>query len=142
MTRPYESKRAHAKHARRASEHTPRIDSPERVFVCPACRGSEDRRSCGVCERTGRVNRDGELRWELGGALRDVRMREGRSLDTEARLLGLAPSFLLAIELGIFRGQWPTVLVDRFRTQIKLPASLVGDAPQAPTPVRRKRGAA
>src|ERR1700728_89727 len=82
--------------------------------VCPECRGAKssyavscgDRgcqtgvRTCEFCRGEGQVNSDADERWRTGKAMRDARVKQGRTQEQEAEWLGVSPMDLNDIEHG------------------------------------------
>jgi hypothetical protein len=57
-------------------------------------------RACDFCKGEGQVSSEAAERWREGRAMRDARVREGRSQLQEAKRLGTSPVELNEIELG------------------------------------------
>jgi DNA-binding XRE family transcriptional regulator len=82
--------------------------------VCPECRGAKssyavscsDRgcqtgvRACDFCRGEGRVSSEIADRWRAGKAMRDARVKQGRTQQEEADWLGISPMELNDIERG------------------------------------------
>jgi hypothetical protein len=82
--------------------------------VCPRCGGAKagfaiacsadgcrtGMRACDFCKGEGQVSSDAAERWREGRAMRDARVKEGRSQLQEAKRLGISPVELNEIELG------------------------------------------
>jgi single-strand DNA-binding protein len=83
-------------------------------FVCPECRGAKssyavycsDRgcqtgvRACDFCRGEGQVSPEAADRWRAGKAMRDERVKQGRTQQQEAEWLGISPMELNDIEHG------------------------------------------
>jgi len=59
--------------------------------------------ACQFCKGQGQVSADAGERWNKGRALREARVRQGRSLFEEATALGITPEALNEIEHGRLR---------------------------------------
>ncbi len=82
--------------------------------VCPECRGAKssyavacsDRgcatgvRTCEFCKGKGQVSSDADECWRTGKAMRDARVKQGRTQEQEAEWLGISPMDLNDIEHG------------------------------------------
>jgi len=82
--------------------------------VCPECGGAKssyavscsDRgcetgvRACEFCKGEGQVSSDAGERWRAGKAMRDERVKQGRTQQQEAEWLGISPMELNDIEHG------------------------------------------
>ena len=82
--------------------------------VCPECRGAKssyavacgDRgcatgvRTCEFCKGEGQVSSDADERWRASKAMRDARVKQGRTQEQEAEGLGISPMDLNDIEHG------------------------------------------
>ena len=82
--------------------------------VCPECRAAKssyavacsDRgcatgvRACEFCKGEGQVSSDADECWRTGKAMRDARVKQGRTQEQEAEWLGISPMDLNDIEHG------------------------------------------
>ena len=82
--------------------------------VCPECRGAKssyavacsDRgcatgvRACEFCKGEGQVSSDADECWRMGKAMRDARVKQGRTQEEEAEWLGISTMDLNDIEHG------------------------------------------
>jgi hypothetical protein len=84
-----------------------------KVF-CPSCDGSKGgfavvcsadgcrtgMRACGFCKGEGQVSSEAAELWREGRAMRDARVKEGRSLFQEAKRRGVSPVDLAILSSG------------------------------------------
>ena len=82
--------------------------------VCPRCGGAKagfaiacsadgcrtGMRACDFCEGEGQVSSEAAERWRAGKAMRDERVKQGRTQEQEAELIGISPIELNDIEQG------------------------------------------
>src|SRR5277367_1387207 len=82
--------------------------------VCPECGGAKssyavacgDRgcktgvRACEFCRGEGQVSSDADERWHAGRAMRDARVKQGRTQQQKAARLGISPMELNDLEHG------------------------------------------
>jgi hypothetical protein len=84
-------------------------------MVCPDCDGAKTRHgiactidrgcrpleiACQFCKGEGQVSAEAGECWNKGRALREARVKQGRSLFEEAAILGIEPIVLNDIEHG------------------------------------------
>jgi DNA-binding XRE family transcriptional regulator len=84
------------------------------MVICPECRGAKssyaiscgDRgcetgvRACDFCKGEGQVSSEAADRWRAGKAMRDARVKRGRTQEQEAERLGISPIELNDLERG------------------------------------------
>jgi hypothetical protein len=70
------------------------------AIVCSADRCRSGMRACDFCKGEGQVSSEAAELWREGSAMRDARVKEGRSQLQEAKRLGISPVDLNDIEFG------------------------------------------
>jgi DNA-binding XRE family transcriptional regulator len=78
---------------------------------CGYCGCETEVRACGFCKGEGQVSSEAADRWRTGKAMRDARVKQGRTQQQEAERLGISPIELNELERGRHSSDEPKKLI-------------------------------